>query len=167
MVVDWWFARLRVDPVPVWFRCLSTNSSPVPSQVPSGTGNAVRLGTPIRCPDSLQKITVPQFEDQPVPNSARMVAALPKVLVEQSPYAFWIEVPSSQSSRLKQNRHDQVPQFIPNPVHQRRQGEARLRPVQHWARHPDSLSQLAETRPNPIAATLHQQPSLNCSCARQ
>jgi hypothetical protein len=96
------------------------------------------------------KITVPQFEDQQAPNSAKMVAALAKVLVEQSPYAFWIEVPPFESSRLQQNRHDQVPQFIPNPVHQR-QGQALLRPVQHLARHPDSLSQLAETGPSPIS----------------
>jgi hypothetical protein len=102
MEVDWWFARLLFDPVPAWFRCLSTDSS----QVPSRTANVVRLGAPFRGPDSLQKVAVPQFKDQQAPNFVRVVAASTKVFVEQSPYALRIEVPPLQSSRLQQNRYD-------------------------------------------------------------
>src|SRR5580692_11694573 len=94
--------RQRAASVPSPFGSMRANSC----QVLSRSGNPVRVGIPIRRRNFLEKVAVPQFEDQQAPDSIRMVATLSKVLVEQSPYALRLEISSLQRSGLQQNRHD-------------------------------------------------------------
>src|ERR1700686_1539784 len=72
-----------------------------------------------------------------------MVATPAKVLIDQSLYTAWIEVAPLKSSRLQQNRQDQILQFITNPVHQRER-ETLLGPVQGLLRYSDALGQFAQ-----------------------
>src|SRR5437899_3477053 len=103
----------------------------------------IRLGTKVRRPDSLQKIAMPEFENQQAPDSAGMVAPSAKMLFQQLAHAFGLEISALQCLLLQQDRHNQVLQFVPHPVHER-QRKTLLRSVERLTRHAYSLGKLAE-----------------------
>src|SRR5205823_2173460 len=98
----------RSLPVSNWCALSKANSSQVPSHrtLMVGARHYFRPG------NLLQEIAMPQFEHQQTPDPSRMVAASPKVLVQQLSHGGWIEIRPLHCFRLQQNGHDQVLQFV-------------------------------------------------------
>src|SRR5579863_1033124 len=64
----------------------------------------------------LQKIAVPQLEDQKSPDFVRSVSAPTHVLVQQRLNRLWIEIPPLQSSRLKEQPRQFLLELISHPM---------------------------------------------------
>src|SRR2546422_9623798 len=88
----------------------------------------------------LEKVPVPQFENQKLPQDAGVIAPLPKMLFEQLPHGGRPEIAALEGPRLDEDAQF-VLQLVSHPVHER-QGETALGLLQDRARHADSFRQL-------------------------